>query len=129
MYFTQLLTPKFMYLNLNSLLSILIYTTTLKLKTHSHITLIPNNKILNYISSNSFMVMDLIPFIIILSIGLLSLNSSLLLFLVAYFLNSTQPGGGCLLGIMVMVRFCELGLLVWALGASTSIRSSSQSDL
>ena len=71
------------------------------------------------------MDMDFIPFMIILSMGPLSS-----FFLVALFLNSAQPGGGCLLGITVMVNCCELlGLVVSALGVSTSISSSSQSDL
>ena len=66
--------------------------------------------------------------------GLLSLNSSLLLLLifclVTHLLNSTQPRGGCLMGIMAMLKFCKsLDLLVGALGASTSIKSSSNSDL
>ena len=57
------------------------------------------------------------------------MGSLSLLFLVTHFLNSAQPVGGCLLGITVMVNCCELLGLVSALGVSTSIRSSSQSDL
>ena len=64
--------------------------------------------------------------------GLSSLESLPLLVscLVTHLLYSTQPGGGCLMGTMGMLKFCELlDFLVWALGVSMSIRSSSQSDL
>ena len=60
---------------------------------------------------------------------ILSMVSLSLFFLVTRFLNSTQPGGGCLFGITVTVNCHELLCLVSALGVSTSIRSSSQSDL
>ena len=78
--------------------------------------------------------MDLIPLIINFSMGLSSLNSLLLLLLVfclvTHLLYSTQTGGGCLMGTMAMLKFYGLlDLLVGALGASTSIKSSSQSDL
>ena len=83
------------------------------------------NTILDCISSNSCVHMDLIPFMISLSMGLLSL-----LFLVTCLLNSAQHGGGCLFGITVTVNCCELlDLVVSTLGVSTFIRSSSQSDL
>ena len=80
---------------------------TQKRNFHTHITLIPNNKILNYISSNSSVIMDLIPLKINFCMGLSFLNSSSLLVfcLVTCFLNSTQPGEGCLMGFMAMVKF------------------------
>ena len=60
---------------------------------------------------------------------ILSVWSLSLLFLVTHFLNSAQPGGGCLFGITVTVSCCESLGLVSALGVSTSIRSSFQSDV
>ena len=50
--------------------------------------------------------------------------------LVTHLLYSTQPGVGCLIGIMVKFNFHGLlDFLVGHLGVSISIKSSSQSDL